>query len=130
MVKGELRRILVVEDDEAVRASTRTLLEAQGFLVRDFADAESFLAATDGRDADCIVLDHNLAGMSGLDLIAVLRARGVTTPVVIVSGNGKPLLTRAAKEGIHAVLRKPLAADALLSWLEQIFSGGAARGGE
>jgi two-component system, LuxR family, response regulator FixJ len=125
VVNVEMRRILVVEDDEAVRASTRTLLEAQGFLVRDFADAESFLAATDGRDADCIVLDHNLAGMSGLDLIAVLRAQGVVTPAIIVSGNGKPLLTRAAKEGVHAVLRKPLAADGLLNWLEQIFSGQA-----
>jgi two-component system response regulator FixJ len=115
-------RIYVVEDDEAVRASTRTLLEARGFLVRDFADAESFLAITDGSDADCIVLDHSLTGMSGLDLIGLLRSRGVETPVVIVSGNGKPLWARAAREGVHAVLRKPLAADALLNWLDQIFS--------
>lgn len=91
-------------------------------MVRDFVDAEAFLQATDGRDGDCIVLDHNLLGMSGLDLIALLRARGVTTPAIIVSGQGKPLLDRAAKEGVHAVLRKPLAADALLSWLQQIFS--------
>jgi two-component system response regulator FixJ len=118
------RRICVVEDDEAVRASTRVLLEARGFLVCDFADAESFLAATDGSDADCIVLDHSLTGMSGLDLIALLRSRGVWTPVVMVSGNGKPLLARAAREGVHAVLRKPLAADALLNWLDQIFSAG------
>jgi FixJ family two-component response regulator len=99
------------------------LLEAQGFLVRDFADAEEFLRVTDGRDADCIVLDHNLSGMSGLDLIALLRARDVITPAIIVSGHGRALLDRAAKAGVHAVLRKPLAADALLSWLEQIFSG-------
>jgi FixJ family two-component response regulator len=121
MVRVKKRQIFVVEDDEAVRASTRALLEAQGFLVRDFADAEAFLQATDGRDGDCIVLDHSLVGMSGLDLIALLRARGVTTPAIIVSGHGKPLLDRAAREGVHAVLRKPLAADALLSWLEQIF---------
>jgi FixJ family two-component response regulator len=118
------RRIFIVEDDEAVRASTRALLEARGFLVRDFADAESFLAATDGRDADCIVLDHNLTGMSGLDLIGILRSRGVETPAVMVSGNSKPLLARAAREGVHAVLRKPLAADGLLNWLDQIFSAG------
>lgn len=116
------RKIFVIEDDEAVRASTRALLEARGFLIRDFADAESFLAVTDGRDADCIVLDHGLTGMSGLDLIGLLRSRGVETPVVMVSGNGKSLLARASREGVHAVLRKPLAADALLSWLDQIFS--------
>ena len=125
MVRVKKRQIFVVEDDEAVRASTRALLEAQDFLVRDFVDAEAFLQATDGRDGDCIVLDHNLLGMSGLDLIALLRARGVTTPAIIVSGHGKPLLDRAAKEGVHAVLRKPLAADALLNWLEQIFSDDA-----
>ncbi|HEX4105138.1 MAG TPA: response regulator [Rhizomicrobium sp.] len=122
MGRVKKRRIFVVEDDEAVRASTRALLEAQGFLVRDFSDAEAFLEVTDGRDADCIVLDHNLSGMSGLDLIALLRARGVTTPAIIVSGHGGALLERAAKEDVHAVLRKPLAADALLNWLEQIFS--------
>ena len=125
VVRVKKRQIFVVEDDEAVRASTRALLEAQDFLVRDFVDAEAFLQATDGRDGDCIVLDHNLLGMSGLDLIALLRARGVTTPAIIVSGHGKPLLDRAAKEGVHAVLRKPLAADALLNWLEQIFSDDA-----
>ena len=97
MVKVKKRQIFVVEDDEAVRASTKALLEAQGFLVRDFVDAEAFLQATEGRDGDCIVLDHNLLGMSGLDLIALLRARGVTTPAIIVSGQGKPLLDRAAR---------------------------------
>ena len=76
MVVAGKHRIYVVEDDEAVRASTRTLLEARGFLVRDFADAESFLAVTDGSDADCIVLDHNLTGMSGLDLIRFVEVAG------------------------------------------------------
>ena len=124
MSRIQKRQIFVVEDDDAVRASTRTLLEAQGFLVRDFANAETFLEVTDGRGADCIVLDHTLSGMSGLDLIAMLRRRGVTTPAVIVSGNGKSLLDRAMKAGVCAILRKPLAADALLAWLEQIFSQG------
>ena len=122
MVNVEKRQIFVVEDDEAVRASTRTLLEAQGYRVREFADAETFLQLTDGRDADCLVLDHNLSGMSGLDLIVMLRASGVTTPAIIMSGDGRPILDRAAREGVHAVLRKPLAADALLGWLAQIFS--------
>ena len=59
--------------------------------------------------------------MSGLDLVAKLRALGIATPVIIISGEARPILDRAAKEGVHAVLRKPLAADALLRWLAQIF---------
>jgi FixJ family two-component response regulator len=116
------RQIFVVEDDDAVRASTKTLLEAQGFLVREFADAETFLDATHGCSADCIVLDLNLPGMSGWDAIAALRARGVATPVIIVSGKAGMLADRAAEPGVQAVLRKPLAAEALLNWLEKIFS--------
>jgi FixJ family two-component response regulator len=122
VVNAEKRQIFVVEDDEAVRASSRALLEAQGYLVRDFADAETFLQLTDGQGADCIVLDHHLSGMSGLDLIAILRASGITTPAVMICGDARSILDRAAKEGVHAVLRKPLAADALLKWLAQIFS--------
>ena len=122
MVNGEKRQIFVVEDDEAVRGSTRALLEAQGFGVREFADAEAFLdAIADRCDADCIVLDHNLAGLSGLDLMVMLRAKGVTPPAIMISGTSGPLHDRAAKAGVRAVLRKPLAADALLSWLAAIF---------
>ena len=122
LVNVEKRQIFVVEDDEAVRASTKTLLEAQGYLVRDFADAEAFLLVSDGRDADCIVLDHQLSGMSGLDLIAKLRGSGITTPAIVISSEARPILERALKENVHAVLHKPLAADALLRWLAQIFA--------
>lgn len=125
MVKVEKRQIFVVEDDEAVRASTRTLLEAEGFLVSDFASAEAFLQATDGRDADCIVLDHNLSGMSGLDLIALLRGKNIVISAIIVTGNGTPLQARAAEAGIFAVLNKPLMAEALLEKLKRLFPDGA-----
>ena len=120
VAKPEKRQIFVVEDDDAVRASTRTLLEAEGFLVRDFASAEIFLQVTNGQGADCIVLDHNLSGMSGLDLMAMLRAKDIATPAIIVCGNSKPLRAQADRLGIVAVLSTPLMAEALLEWLERL----------
>lgn len=121
MGSAETKLIFVIEDDDAVRGSTGTLLEALGFAVREFASAEEFLAATEGRGGDCLVLDHYLPGMSGLALLDLLRARGVKTPAIVISANGARLTAQAARAGAVAVLRKPLTADALEHWLEQIF---------
>jgi FixJ family two-component response regulator len=115
--------VFVVEDDEEVRISTRTLLEASGYMVREFASGEDVIASGDAGTAGCIVLDYDLPGMSGLNMIRQLRAQGIRAPAILVSGNGKQLIQAAAQAGIVAVLRKPLSAEALEQWLEQIFSG-------
>ena len=114
--------VFVVEDDEEVRVSTRALLEASGYGVREFASAEDVIACGDVTAAGCIVLDQTLPGISGLDLIRRLRTDGIQTPAIMVSGNGKQLLQAAAKAGVAAVLRKPLSAEALEEWLKEIFS--------
>ncbi len=67
--------IFVIEDDDGVRNSTCTLLEALGYTARPFASAEALLADADGPMPDCLVLDYNLPGMSGMDLIELLRGR-------------------------------------------------------
>jgi two-component system, LuxR family, response regulator FixJ len=114
--------VFVVEDDDEVRISTRTLLEALGYAVREFASGEELIACGDAATAGCIVLDYNLPGISGLEMIRQLRAQEVQTPAILVSGNGRQLVQAAAKAGIAAVLRKPLSAEALEQWLEEIFS--------
>jgi len=114
--------VLVVEDDDAVRHSTTTLLKALGYDARGFASAELFLADPGCEGADCLVLDHHLAGMSGLDLLEVLRARGVRTPAILVTGNGGHVMARAERACAAVVLRKPLSADLLSVWLERIFA--------
>jgi FixJ family two-component response regulator len=121
-LQNERHLLYVVDDDEAVRSSTRALLEVFGYAVRDFASAEQMIASADVSRAGCLILDYNLPGMSGIDLIHKMRADGVQTPVIIVSANGKNLATQAAKAGVVAILRKPVVAQALTQWLEQIFS--------
>jgi two-component system response regulator FixJ len=119
---AEQRLVFIVEDDAAVRASTRVLLEASGYVVRDFSSAEQLLDVGDLSQAGCIVLDYNLPGMSGIELLESLRAQGDRTPAIIVSSNGKQIVQRAARAGVAAVLRKPITADALTQWLDQIFT--------
>lgn len=122
MNDAQTRLVFVVEDDDEVRVSTRTLLEASGYVVREFASGEEVIAAGDASTAGCLVLDQDLSGISGLDLIRRLRAEGVQTPAIMVSGNGKQLVAAATRAGIDAVLRKPISAEALEQWLEHIFS--------
>jgi FixJ family two-component response regulator len=112
--------IFVVDDDNEVRTSTFTLLEMSGYLVRDFRSGEDLLATGKAGEADCFVLDYNLSGITGLELVEALRNLAVTAPVIIVSANGGSLPSRAAGLGIAAVLRKPLAAEELLDWLEKV----------
>ena len=113
--------ICIVEDDDAVRASTRLLLEAMEFSVMEFANAESFPAGQ-APPADCLILDDRLPGMSGMDLLESLRRKDVKTPVIIVAAEVQHLAGRAARARVVATLCKPLAAEALVHWLERIFS--------
>jgi len=109
--------VCVVEDDADVRASVRLLLEASGYRVLDFANAEAFLRATDGRDASCLVFDLHMGGMTGLELLERLRSTGVQTPAIIVTANGGDLEARCVRAGALAMLRKPPVASEMLGWI-------------
>jgi FixJ family two-component response regulator len=106
--------IFIVDDDEAVRDSLRTLLETLGLPVQDFASAEEFLAGADVDQGTCVILDVNLPGSSGLDLLERLRGTRPALPVVMVSGRAdSSARARAVELGATAFLDKPIAFDAL-----------------
>ena len=111
------RLVCIVEDDTDVRASIRLLLEVTGYRVAEFADAEAFLRATDGRDAACLVFDLYMGGMTGLDLLERLRSDGIQTPALIITADGSDLDARCARAGALALLHKPAAASEMLAWV-------------
>ena len=111
------RLVCIVEDDADVRASVRLLLEATGYRVVEFANAEAFLCATDGREAACLVFDLYMGGMTGLELLERLRSEGVQTPALIVTADGSDLDARCARAGALALLHKPAAASEMLAWV-------------
>lgn len=113
----QARLVYVVEDDADVRASVKLLLEATGYRVAEFASAEAFLHATDGRDAACLVFDLHMDGMTGLELLESLRSAGVQTPAIIVTASSRDLAARCARAGTLAVLRKPPSASDMLGWI-------------
>jgi two-component system, OmpR family, response regulator ChvI len=85
--KAELRRVILVENDQYYREVLTVELLRQGFVVHAFTDGASLLGslATAG-DADLVVLDWDLPKMPGIKLMAELRRHGVDLPVVFLTG--------------------------------------------
>jgi two-component system, LuxR family, response regulator FixJ len=114
----------IIDDDDAVRESTRALLESYGYEVHDHASAEQFLKDSNTKP-DCLLVDQHMPGMTGLDLLEHLRAQGDTTPALMMTGRSDPTLgPRAARIGVK-LLHKPIPEDQLVLWIEQARRPGA-----
>jgi len=108
--------VAVVEDHDAMRGLVRRLLEDEGLSVRCFESAESLLESDDRIRYSCLVLDHWLPGISGLDLFAELRRRGNPVPVVMISGQATVAEAMAAfRDGISAFFEKPFSNTELVA---------------
>ncbi|MBV1796655.1 response regulator transcription factor [Siccirubricoccus sp. G192] len=111
--------VAVVDDDPGVRDSLRFLLETAGHDVAVYASGPQFLLRADPSRLACLVLDQQMPDMTGLDLLARLRAQGLATPVLlIVSTPGPAVARRAAELGVAGVIEKPLSQDDLLARIE------------
>ena len=111
------RTVAIVDDDQAVRDSLRLLLELAGQSVESFASAADFLSAPD-RKSECLILDHHMPGMTGLELAAKLRADGNFIPILLITGSPSPAIAaRAAELGIEGLLEKPPGEADLLGFI-------------
>ena len=100
--------VYIVDDDEAVRDSLRWLLEANGYRVRAFASAESFLDEYDAAQVGVLIADVRMPGMSGLELQEQLIARNAPLPIVFITGHGDvPKAVSALKKGARDFVEKP-----------------------
>jgi len=107
--------ISIVDDDEAVRDSLAGLIEAHGFTARTFATGRDFLDGHSAGASQCLVLDHHLPDIKGLELLKTLRVRGDSTPTIILTGFPSAFVHVQAKSlGALAVLHKPVTRVALL----------------
>lgn len=108
-------KILIVEDDPAVRRAMQLLLHAQGFAVRTHATGPAVLADAEREPPDCLVADYLLAGTNGIDILKTLRGQGWDGPAVLVSAfASESLKARALAAGFTQVFEKPLRERALV----------------
>jgi FixJ family two-component response regulator len=110
--------VAVVDDDASLRRSVKNLLSSAGFEVETFESAEAFLGASaPGQTGQlgCLVLDLRMPGMSGLELVQLLRARGTQLPIAILTAHGEEdAQARCLALGVVAFLTKPFSAEELV----------------
>jgi len=112
--------VFVVDDDPAMRASLSLLLGSVGLPVRTYATATAFLDAYNPSRRGCLVLDVRMPGMSGLQLLQALKARGADLPVIVITGHADvPMAVRAMRIGVMDFIEKPFDENVLLARVRQ-----------
>lgn len=104
---AEVPVVYIVDDDDHVRASLTWLFTSIDLEVRAFASAAAFLGGYAGGPG-CLLLDVRMPGMTGLDLQAELKRRGIGLPVIFITGHGDvPMAMRAVRDGALGFFEKP-----------------------
>jgi len=118
--------VALIDDDTPVRKALARVLRSASFTVMTFESAEEFLAHPPGITPDCLVLDVNLTGMSGVELSRALRERGVAiSTVFITAGDDARTRETLTSAGVHTWLRKPLDRSALIDAVRDAIQGTA-----
>ena len=114
--------VFVIEDDASVLRSLARLLDASGFAVVPCASAEEFLALPEPDGPACIVTDIRMPGMTGFDLLEVLRGAGRHLPIILTSGDIDAAMALDVRSAdVVRFLTKPFASDDLLGALVEAF---------
>ena len=107
--------ITIVDDEGEVRNALRRLFKVAGMKTDTYASAEEFLDSPSGRSCDCLILDHGLPGMSGLELQCRLVASHRRLPIIFVSARDDAhTRAQAMQAGALAFFGKPFSGDVLL----------------
>ena len=106
--------LFVVDDEPDARRGVAALASSMGIRCETFASGEELLERFNPAAAGCLLIDLRLDGMSGLELIERLTAKGSTLPVILISAYADVRTTvRAMKNGALTVIEKPYQADEL-----------------
>jgi len=115
------RRILVVDDDRALRHALSTLLEDAGHVVAQASDGPEALASLAAEPADLMLLDLGLPGMKGLEVLARVRSQGSPPRVVVITADDTPgTLLEAIRGQVDGYVTKPFAPGGIVDVIEDV----------
>ena len=125
-----MAKILIVDDDDAVRTTIQLLLERAGHSVVAAADGRKGLALFEAEDFDLLFLDIFMPGMDGIEIMRLVHAQRPLVPIIVISGNpilpdsgpAPDFLTMATKLGAVSSLQKPFKPSELLSVVDSSLS--------
>jgi len=116
------RRILVVDDNDALRANIREMLEDEGWEVREARDGKDAVEAVAGFDPAVMLLDYRLPEMDGGEVLRRLGAVHAAPRVVLMTGSAQ-VREIALQHGLRFYVPKPFHSDDLLDIVEHARSG-------
>jgi two-component system response regulator FixJ len=111
--------VAVVDDDEDVREVLGLLLETAGYTVRLFPSGSSLLSEKELDQLDMVIIDQNMPGLRGIDVLVEIDRRGLALPSVLITGAVDREITATAQRiGAMTVMVKPILSDELLNFVE------------
>lgn len=115
----DTRLVHVVDDEESVRKSLGFLLKTSGYRVQPWASGTDFVKEMRTAEIGCVVLDVRMPDMDGLEVQAEMAARGITMPIIVLTGHGDvSIAVRAMKAGAIDFVEKPFDRETLLQAIE------------
>lgn len=117
------KQVHIVDDDDAIRRSTGFMLKTSGYRVETWTSGAAFLKEVKDVEHGCVLLDVRMPGIDGLGVQRALAERGVTMPIVIMTGHGDiSIAVQAMKAGAVDLLEKPFEKAKLLGAIDDAFA--------
>ncbi len=111
--------IAVVDDEESVRLALARMLRASLYEVTVFGSGEEFLHSLRTSQPDCVVLDFQMPGLTGRDVLRALTLAKLRLPIIIVTAHDQPTLReKTLADGAIAYLAKPLRRENLVAAID------------
>lgn len=109
------RNVVIIEDEKEIIEALKYLLEKNNFIVHGFLSAEEFFSAKDRPDYCVYLVDWNLPGIKGIDIVKTIRTKDKLSPIFMVSAYNKAeQIIEGLKSGADDYLTKPFNYDELL----------------
>lgn len=117
-------KVVLVDDDAAVRSSLKLLLAGRGYDVDDFAGGQAVLDANLRDDHICLIADYLMPDIDGISLLAKLRKQGWSGQALLITGHFDAILEeRALAAGYSLVFEKPLRSERLIAAIANLAAG-------
>jgi CheY-like chemotaxis protein len=117
-----MKKILVVDDESAIRESISALLEEKGYEVRTANNGKEGFNVFEQFQPDLVMTDISMPDMEGIEFLKILRKKKKDLPIIVMSGNvvGTKFLKSANLLGASATLKKPFSNKDLLSTIDML----------
>ncbi|KCZ93394.1 response regulator [Hyphomonas johnsonii] len=115
-------KLLLVDDNDAVRRSFSIMLRARGYSVETYRSGVEVLCNRVLPDVDCLLIDYKMPGIDGLELLGRLRCKGLLVPALMITGYiSSTLEVRARAVGFADIIEKPPPVDLLVERIQRLF---------